>query len=66
MRRRALRLFRTLARRLWRAALRAVVTGLIFIVCFVAALRAMGVPVPGPAELLERFAGASRLAEILS
>ncbi|HEV3468350.1 MAG TPA: hypothetical protein VG148_03455 [Pyrinomonadaceae bacterium] len=55
-----------LVRRLWRAALRAAVTGLIFIVCFVAALRAMGVPVPSPAELLDRFEGVSRLAEILS
>ncbi len=66
MRQRALRVSRALARRLWRAALRAVITGLIFAACFVVALRFMGAPVPGPAELLDRFEGVSRLAEILS
>ncbi|HWS56593.1 MAG TPA: hypothetical protein VN228_20830 [Pyrinomonadaceae bacterium] len=66
MRRRALNLLRAPARRLWRAALRAVVAGLVFAVCLAVALRLMGVPVPGPEELLDEFEGVSRLAEILS
>lgn len=63
---RALALASAMARRLWRAALRAVVTAVIFAVCFAVALRLMGVPVPGPEELLEKFESVSRLAEILS
>lgn len=66
MRQRALRVLRATARRLCRAALRAVITALIFAVCFAVALRLMGVPVPGPGELLDKFEGVSRLAEILS
>lgn len=58
--------FRALARRLWRAALRAFVTGLVFAVCLLVALRLTGVTVPGPAELFDKFEGVSRLAEILS
>ena len=66
MRRHAISVLRALGRRLWRAALRAVITGLVFAVCFAAALHLMGVPVPGPGEVLEKFEGVSRLAEILS
>lgn len=66
MRLRVLRALRVPARRLCRAALRAFVTGLIFAVCFAAALRIMGVPVPGPSELMDKFESVSRLAEILS
>jgi hypothetical protein len=66
MRQRPPRVLHALTRRLCRAALRAVITGLVFAACFVAALSFMGVPVPGPGELLERFEGVSRLAEILS
>ena len=62
---RAPRLASALARRLLRAALRAVITAVVFAVCFAASLRLLGVPVPGPAELLEKFEGVSRLAEIL-
>jgi hypothetical protein len=66
MRERALRLLSALGRRLLRTAVRVVVTWLIFAVCLAAVLRYMGVPVPGPAELLEQFESVSRLAEILS
>jgi hypothetical protein len=62
----ALRVASTLARRLLRGVLRVLLTGLIFAVCFVAALRFMGVPVPGPEELREKFESVSRLAQILS
>ena len=66
MRRHALRVSQVLARRLWRGALRAFVAALVFAACFVVALRLLGVPVPGAVELLDKFEGVSRLAEILS
>ena len=62
----ALRVASRMARRLLRGVLRALVTMLIFAVSFAVALRLMGVPVPGPEELLKQFEGVSRLAEILS
>ena len=62
----ALRAVSTPARRLLRGLLRTVLTSLIFAVCFAAALRLMGVPLPGPEELLEKFESVSRLAEMLS
>ena len=66
MRQRALRPLSALARRLLRTALRVLVTWLIFVACLWAALRYMGVPVPAPGELLDKFESVSRLAEILS
>jgi hypothetical protein len=51
---------------LCRSVIRAVITALIFALCLAAALRYMGVPVPGPAELLDKFESVSKLAEILS
>jgi hypothetical protein len=62
----ALRVASRLARRLLRSVLRALITAIVFAVCFVVALRLMGVPVPGPEELLEKFESVSRLSEILS
>ena len=62
----ALRAVAHLARSLLRRALRLLVTVAVFAVCLAVALRLLGVPVPGPAELLEKFEGVSRLAEILS
>jgi hypothetical protein len=53
-------------RRLFSAALRTVITGLVFTICLMLTLRYMGVPVPSPSELLERFEGLAKLAEILS
>jgi hypothetical protein len=44
---------------------RLVIACLIFVACL-AAMNYMGLPVPGPAELLDKFKGVSRLAEILS
>ncbi|MGH9942555.1 MAG: hypothetical protein ACRD9R_09410 [Pyrinomonadaceae bacterium] len=56
----------TATRVLGRALLRAAVTGVVFILCLLAAARYTGQPVPTPSELLERFESVSRLAEILS
>lgn len=60
------RLFAALARLVFRAALRAVITGLIFATCLTAALAYLGVPLPSLSELLERFESVSQLAKILS
>lgn len=66
MPKRALAVLNALARRMFRTAVRVLVTWLIFVVCLAAALHLMGVPVPGPGELLDKFESVSRLAEILS
>ena len=66
MRDRLIRLLSTTARRLCRAALRVVLTGIIFALCLAAASVYLGLPVPGPQELLERFESVSQLADILS
>lgn len=60
------RLAAALARTVWRAALRAAVTWLVFTACLLFALASLGVPLPGADELLERFESVSRLAGILS
>jgi hypothetical protein len=62
----ALSVVTRLARGLLRRALRVLITAVVFAVCFAVALRLLGVPVPGPGELFEKFEGVSRLAEILS
>jgi hypothetical protein len=56
----------SLARRLWRATLRLLLTGAICAACLLAATYYLGIPLPGARELLEKFEGAARLAEILS
>ena len=66
MRLRQPRLALALARRVCRAALRAFITALVFAACTLAALSYMGVPLPGPDEMLERFESISQLARILS
>ena len=66
MRFRPSRLFVLLARVVFRAALRAVVTGLLLTVGLVAGLTYMGVPLPGLDEILEGFESVSRLAGLLS
>lgn len=49
-----------------RAALRAVITGLIFTTCLLLALSYLGVPLPDPYELLEQIESVSQLTKILS
>ena len=66
MRFRPSRLFVALARHVCRAALRALITALVFMTCTVAALAYLGVPLPDVDELLERFESISQLARILS
>ena len=54
------------ARLIGRALLRAVTTGLIFLVCLVLALRYLGVPVPSLSDVLHRCESVAELADILS
>lgn len=53
-------------RHLGRMALRIIITGLIFMTCLTVASRYLGLPVPSPSELLDKFKDVSRLSEILS
>ncbi|HKQ51992.1 MAG TPA: hypothetical protein VJT74_06475 [Pyrinomonadaceae bacterium] len=52
-------------RRVWPAAARFVIACLIISACWAAMFYA-GLPVPAPAEVLDKFKGVSRLADILS
>jgi hypothetical protein len=66
MRLRPSQLFRALVRFVCRAALRALLTGLIFATCLIAALAYLGVPLSDFYALPDRFESVSRLAELLS
>ena len=66
MRFRPSRVFAALARLVCRAALRVLVTGLIFAACLLAGLSYMGVPPPDLHELMESFGSVARLADVLS
>ena len=54
-----------LLRRAGLAAMRLVIACVI-VIAGLAAMNYMGLPVPGPSELLDKFKGVSRLADILS
>ena len=64
--RRLVRLVSTFLHKLCLAVLRAIITGLVFATCAMVMLNYLGLPVPGPSELLDKFEDLSRLAEILS
>ena len=55
-----------IARLIGRALLRAVATGLIFLICLVLALRYLGLPVPSLSDVLHRCESVAELADILS
>jgi hypothetical protein len=59
-------LFFTFLRRLGRMALKVIITCLIFAVCLAVMSRYLGLPVPDPVELLDKFKDVARLGEILS
>lgn len=52
--------------KLCRVALKLVLGGLIFMTCLTVMSRYLGLPVPDPLELIDKFKDVSRLAEILS
>jgi hypothetical protein len=56
----------TFVRDLCLAALRTIITVLVVVACSMFILRYLGFPVPGPAELLDKFGDVGRLAGILS
>jgi hypothetical protein len=56
----------TTLRRLGRTALRFAITGLVFATCLWLMSLYLGLPVPSPSELLDKFKNVSRLADILS
>ena len=60
------RLVLTPLRHLWRMVLRIIITGLIVMICLTVMSRVLGLPVPDPTELFDKFKNVSRLAEILS
>jgi hypothetical protein len=60
------RLLLTALRGLGRTALRVAITSLIFATCLWLMSLYLGLPVPSPSELLDRFKNVSRLADILS
>ena len=64
--RRVGRLVTTFLGDLCMAALRVVVTCVVFTMCVMVLLHYLGVPVPGPSDLLDTFDGVGRLADILS
>jgi len=66
MRFRPSRLAAALVRLVCRAALRALITGLIFTICLTAALAYLGVPLPDPRELPDWFESVSQLSKLLS
>lgn len=49
-----------------RAAMRAVITGLVFTACLLVALSYMGVPLPDASDLLDKIESVSQLSRILS
>jgi hypothetical protein len=64
--RRLVRAVATFLGRLCLAVLRAIVTSVVVTVCVMMLLYILGVPVPGPSELLDKFEALDRLARILS
>lgn len=66
MQHRMKRLALTHLKRLGHAALRIMIGGLIFMACLTVMSRYLGLPVPDPIELLDKFKDVTRLAEILS
>lgn len=66
MRSRLLRLVATFLGKVCLAVLRAIITALVFTTCAMAMLHFLGVPVPSPSELLDKFGDLTRLAKSLS
>jgi hypothetical protein len=64
--RRLFRLVATFVSKLCLVILRAIIAGVVFITCAIVMLHYLGVPLPGPSELLDKFEDLGRLARILS
>lgn len=64
--RRLVRFVGTFLSKLCLAVLRAIITGLVFTTCAMVMLHYVGIPVPGPSELLDKFEALGQLTRILS
>jgi hypothetical protein len=64
--RRLVRVAASFMRTLCLALLRAIITSVVFITCVMVMLHYLGVPVPGPSELLDKFEALGELSRILS
>jgi ABC-type multidrug transport system permease subunit len=56
----------TSLRTLFAAVLRVIVTSVVFAACVVVMLHYLGVPMPAPSDLLDKFESLGRLTQILS
>lgn len=61
-----IRLVASLMSKLCLAVLRTLITGVVFVTCTLVTMYYLGIPVPGPVELLDKLDGLGRLARILS
>jgi urea transporter len=66
MRHRLAHVFAAACRHILQTVLRVLVTVLVSAVCLMVMLRYLGVPVPGPVQLLKSVEGLSELAKVLS
>jgi hypothetical protein len=64
--RRFFRLVATFLSKVCLAVVRAIITAAVFTTCVMVMLHYLGLPVPGPSELLDKFEDLGRLATILS
>lgn len=64
--RRLVRLVATFLSALCLAVLRVIVTSVVFATCVMVLLHYLGIPVPVPSELLDKFEALGRLTRILS
>jgi hypothetical protein len=64
--RRLVRLVATFLSALCLAVLRVIVTSVVFTTCVMVLLHYLGIPVPVPSELLDKFEALGRLTRILS
>jgi hypothetical protein len=66
MRHRFVRALSLVAHQLISVVLKTAITGLVFGICLVITLHYLGIPVPSPYDLIDKFEGLARLAKILS
>lgn len=66
MRHRILKFLSIVARQVFTSIVRATITSLVFVTGVLIASYYLGVPIPSPYELIDKFDGVGRLAEVLS
>ena len=66
MRHRISKFLSMVARALISSVLRTAFTTIIFVVSSLITMKYLGIPIPGPHEIINKFEGVARLADILS